>query len=81
MVKVELVGKLDVSVEGENYTISGSFHAYDQDNTVVASTTLSITGKTSEEKATIKGKLVASAKNWRDKVQVTEDFKAKIGRV
>lgn len=81
MVRVELVGKPSVSVEEQTYTISGSFSAYDEDNTVVDSTTLSITGDISEDKATIKNKLVALAKAWRDKVQITEDFKAKIGEV
>jgi len=81
VVKVALVGEPNVSVEGQSYTISGSFSAYDEDNTVVDSTTLSITGDIKEDKAIIRGKLVVSAKAWRDKVQVTEDFKAKIGRM
>jgi len=79
MIRVELVGKPNVSVEEQEYTISGNFSAYDQDNTVVASTTLSITGDVKETKAAIRDKQRASAKVWKDKIQVTEDFKSKIG--
>ena len=81
MIKVETIGSPDVVVDGEGYTISVVANAYDELNTVVATTTLILTGLVSETKAQVKAKLAAERQAWRSKVQASCDFRDKVGNL
>ena len=74
-------GKPDVVVDGDKYTIATPCTAYNEDNTVVASESLVITGLTTETAKTVKAKISKAMETWRLKVVAAEEFKAKLGDV
>jgi len=78
---VKETGVPSVVVDGDKYTITTPCSAYNEDNTVVASESLVITGLTTEDAKVVKAKITKTMEIWRLKIVAAEEFKAKIGDV